>query len=802
MGKESYRKLLSAAFKSIEPNDSYNDGSIKDNIPEDFYEQYYKKESFIKDDDRTAFFVGYKEALEKEILYIRTGGEKRKKAFDGRLVEKNAGKYIYSFEIDEESNLPNGTQLSIWIKEKKYLAEVIDCDDFILVISVRENIGQTVSVMEYIADTWRLLQSLIDRLTELQPLRSSEIVENLLSGGKKAIVYTRDRLNRGQEKAVQMALSQPITFIWGPPGTGKTETLARISWKLIRENKKILMLSYSNVSVDGAILRTFGMNQDTSPGVLLRYGYPKNSDLRKHDYLTSYNLAIRNHPELKWERESLILERKKTPKESKRYVEIVERLAEIRKELKEEEEECVERARFVATTVTKATVDPVIYGSKYDAVIIDEVSMTYVPHVVFAASLAKSRFICLGDFKQLPPIVQSGEDSVLNQDIFDYCGITEAVENGDGHRWLCMLDIQFRMHPEISGFASRWMYKNLLRSSASMQEKRKSTIMAAPYRGKSIEYVNLSGMMSVCTRTGDNSRINLLSAFIAISLAMEAAENGNVGIIVPYRSQAKILFAMAADISAENPDLHRITCATVHQFQGSESDVIIYDAVDCFRMRAPGIMLSSMKNNYANRLFNVAMTRARGKFIGISNEYYFSTRNMSRALMFRQLMDLYRDGAARGENIIQSDMIPDNSCLSFWNSCEAAKDLFLQDLRSAKKTIHFDIPDRPADNILFDQIIRVLKSAEENGVSLYLRSEKPDSLPEAVQGITTEARQALNPIVIIDDLITWYGMPETTADFIVTGDRIKTDYRPVFRIIGLKTARVLYGYLQMSRVRE
>ena len=42
------------------------------------------------------------------------------------------------------------------------------------------------------------------------------------------------------------------------------------------------------------------------------------------------------------------------------------------------------------------------------------------------------------------------------------------------------------------------------------------------------------------------------------------------------------------DIAEAYPQLHKITCATVHQFQGSEQEVVLYDAVDCYRMKYPG----------------------------------------------------------------------------------------------------------------------------------------------------------------------------------------------------------------------
>lgn len=283
------------------------------------------------------------------------------------------------------------------------------------------------------------------------------------------------------------------------------------------------MLSYSNVSVDGAILRVHSMMPDMKPGTLVRYGYARHRALLEHEYLTSYNLAIHKHPELLKERRELIAERKRLQRTSPRYVQIGRRLTQIRNELSSEEKESVKNAKFVATTVSKPVVDSVVQACDFDVVIFDEASMAYIPQIVFAASLARKHFICMGDFRQLPPIVQSGGGSPLNADIFQYCGIASAVDRGKNHKWLCMLDTQYRMHPHTADFASRTIYGGLLRSAEDMENNRRAIVGQAPISGHAMAFADLSGMMSVCTKTADNSRVNVLSTLISFSLALDAA---------------------------------------------------------------------------------------------------------------------------------------------------------------------------------------------------------------------------------------------------------------------------------------
>jgi len=64
----------------------------------------------------------------------------------------------------------------------------------------------------------------------------------------------------------------------------------------------------------------------------------------------------------------------------------------------------------------------------------------------------------------------------------------------------------------------------------------------------------------------------------------------------------------------------------VHRFQGREKDVIILDTVDAEPMR-PGILLSERdSHSSAQKLINVAISRARGKLVIVADAPYFRSR--------------------------------------------------------------------------------------------------------------------------------------------------------------------------------
>ena len=745
-----------------------------------------------------AFCESQQKALFREIKYLKETGGKRQRITDGTLVERRRSQYVYAFETESEINLPDNTQIKLWQgKQTECIpATIISCGEFSIIFTCNSYLGDSITSMEFTAESWQLLSSLSDRLSELRESQP-QIACSLVFDGKRQI-QRNELIRKGQKTAIQMCADQPITFIWGPPGTGKTETLASIAIDHMNRGLRVLMLSYSNVSVDGAILRLFHKEGKHEPGRIVRYGYPRSSELLNHEFLSSYNLALQKRLDLKAEKEKLEAERRKASTRSSEYKRIAERLSKIRSLVSDEEKARVGSARFVATTVSKAVVDATLYKDRFDTVIFDEASMAYVSQIVFAAGLAKSHFICMGDFSQLPPIVQSSEDSILNIDIFQHCGIVEAVEASKGHKWLCMLDVQYRMHPDIAEFASKTMYRGLLKSADDMKKKRQPLTEDEPHSGKPIAFADLSGMMSVCIKTADKSRINVLSALITMGLAIQAAKKHEVGVITPYNAQSRLLHSMARDVEKAAPEMKKITCATVHQFQGSEQDVILYDAVDCYRMRFPGLLISSMNNNYANRLYNVALTRARGKIISVANCEYFETKKLSRSLSFRKMMDETAANSLRqyGEELYADfDKEP---LVSY--AQEQAMQKFVADITKAKKEIRIDIPgDFHKEKAWYMALVNALIDAKSRNVSVFIRAENFKTVPEELRAFTHENKYLANPVSIIDKRISWFGAPLSKADFIVEGRKVGTLYRPIFRFVGTSCAKSLFGFLEMNR---
>ena len=68
--------------------------------------------------------------------------------------------------------------------------------------------------------------------------------------------FRNQLLNDNQKQAVATILAAPdVALVQGPPGTGKTTVIAEALWQLVKEGKRVLMVSQSGAAVDNALDR-------------------------------------------------------------------------------------------------------------------------------------------------------------------------------------------------------------------------------------------------------------------------------------------------------------------------------------------------------------------------------------------------------------------------------------------------------------------------------------------------------------------------------------------------------------------
>lgn len=309
---------------------------------------------------------------------------------------------------------------------------------------------------------------------------------------------------------------------------------------------------------------------------------------------------IREIDSLQKQKKSLYQQLRSTKNEYHKK-QIVEQLEIIRHQLKPlkdllkaKERQLVIKAQVVGCTLSKATIAEEISPHKYDAVIVDEASMVSIPQCAFAALLAKRRIAVYGDFRQLGPIAKAetpAADQWLKRDIFDQSGVMDRVNRQEDESRMVMLQTQYRMYSAIADIPNRLCYDQRLLNGPNVEADNQTVISQAPFPGKALVLQDISNLRAHCIKeTESHSRFNIFSALLAASIAYRATENNlniQVGVISPYNAQSRLINRILRDLNRSES----VKSSTVHRFQGSECNVIVFDAVDSDPNRSIGLPL-------------------------------------------------------------------------------------------------------------------------------------------------------------------------------------------------------------------
>lgn len=746
-------------------------------------------------------------ALRREVNFLRNHGGAKHKITNGVRLASGKEGFSYLFEMESELYMPDDTPFSLETSSGiRTAGTVLHCEEFQILIVVEKDLGEKVFFSFISVEPWKLLVAQEECIKTINSRQHRLAIKLINEGPLQATNQTIEMIDKGQEKVKQKVLENDITVIWGPPGTGKTHVMAEIAIDFMKRDKKVLVVSHSNVSVDGVVKQIVDMMNKSGEshilrqGKVLRYGYVRDPELSKNEYATAFNFALLHCQDTQRRLDLLIAEKAELKGNVRlngaKLVALEKQIKELRSKIREEEKIIAKKASILATTISKVTVDSIFENVQYDLVMFDEVSMAYVTQIVCAATKAREKFICVGDFKQLPAIAQEESvKKVLCKDIFEYLRISNQQGDIFNHPWLVMLDEQRRMHPDISEFVNEKIYRRQLKNHESTYVSRKSIVAAQPLAGNAMNIIDLSSTYAAAWKNVDNSRFNILSAIVSFATAI-TSDNGqveSVGVICPYAAQVRLIRAMLKDY--ESKDKSNITCATVHQFQGSQSDVIVFDAVESYPTAKAGFLMSK-DLNVVQRLINVAVTRAKGKFINISySKFWLNTFvNVKKHTYFQlvnRLLEKNNVISHKNRNLHNYLMeLNTGKNIKLFTSYEDSNDMLLKDIEKAEQRIVISIPDGQ----LLEQarlVYEMIKKAEERGVTILAKTNKFEELPEEWKHYTWGTDNAVFPLILIDDKILWYGVPASKGVFTVGALGFASVCQIVARIKGENTIEMI-----------
>ena len=224
------------------------------------------------------YLAEFREALEAEIGVARADTRGGIGLTNGKRVSQRAAAFQYVFLAESLLNFPPDAPGDLLVGTEHHDATLISIEGVAITLSVPSDLGDFVPEAQLRTDLTFLLQKLIDRIEDSagQPNPAGERMLGRAAVGGKPEPFDDAQLDPGQVDAVASALGRDTTFIWGPPGTGKTTTIGTIGTKLLERRETALVVSHTNVAVDQAVLTiAVEMPRDELVnGRLIRLGQP------------------------------------------------------------------------------------------------------------------------------------------------------------------------------------------------------------------------------------------------------------------------------------------------------------------------------------------------------------------------------------------------------------------------------------------------------------------------------------------------------------------------------------------------
>jgi DNA replication ATP-dependent helicase Dna2 len=363
--------------------------------------------------------------------------------------------------------------------------------------------------------------------------------------------------NEAQDAAVKLAVgAEDCALVHGPPGTGKTYTLARAVRALVERGDRVLLAAFTNRAVDNAVeaLEVQGFTDVVRMGT--------ESGVRED--MQRYRLETAGEPA---ERASALTD-----------------------------------ARVVAAT-TATCGSRVMREQDFDVAVVDEAGQLTEPGSLAAVALAE-RFVLVGDHEQLPPVVRAevgDREGVADLGRSLFARLVEAYPDAS-----VMLDRQYRMAQRIQSFPSREFYDGALRPATAVVAGQSVDDLPGvdasalpPHLQGRVAFLDPDGEADGNTNPIEAEAVaDVVSSYLAVGV-----DPADVGVIAPYRAQVAEIGKRVAD---------GVAVDTVDRFQGSSKEVVVVSVT------ATGSLDGPIFEDH--RRVNVALTRAKKALVLVGDE--------------------------------------------------------------------------------------------------------------------------------------------------------------------------------------
>ncbi|KAJ8286560.1 hypothetical protein GJAV_G00040580 [Gymnothorax javanicus] len=487
------------------------------------------------------------------------------------------------------------------------------------------------------------------------------------------IVMSLPEYNTEQLKAIKWGISivrrqqrtPKICLIHGPPGTGKSKTIAGLLQSLFSEQNlavpvgwngkasrlRVLLCAPSNAAIDNLMKKVILIfkencrdiqnplgncgdinlvrlgNEKTISKNLIPFsldsqtrvrtqkaqqGHDTNNDRCKQqldqqiDYLSKMCAMVKKDPDkfrqLTEHKSKLLKEREQLGRQL--------RAARSRKQ--ETQAKVLQDAHIICSTLSTSggmlleSAFRRLGHEPFNCIIVDEARQATEPETLIPLRFRCPSLILVGDPEQLPPTVvsQTAKEKKYDQSLMARlrrCLYRTTKDNPQIPLPVVFLNKQYRMHPDICLFPSLHIYNKALETDSATEQNR--CAVSWPFQP-----YRLFDVADGCETKENESFCNLREVKLVLILIKMIFEKQvfKVGIITPYNAQKyRIQRAIEHEMQKEEGKRLQVEVDTVDGFQGREMDCII---VSCVRASSESGSIGFLGNR---QRMNVTITRAK-----------------------------------------------------------------------------------------------------------------------------------------------------------------------------------------------
>jgi len=378
----------------------------------------------------------------------------------------------------------------------------------------------------------------------------------------KVVNKNNDLLEKTKDWALK--LNNSVLPVQGPPGSGKSYTASHVILELIRKGNKIGVTALSNKVITNLLEKTHQL------------AIKNKMDIKIIQKVSSYF----NDP-VRWDTCS-----KSDSIESK-----------------------LTQYNLVGGTSFFFCL-PGFY-KKFDYLIVDEAGQLSLIDTL-AVSQSARNLLLLGDPQQLKQPLKGVHPEGTEVSALEH--ILQGNKTIDSKQGV-FLNNTYRMHPAICSFDSEMFYEDKLQAIPGLENQQVSG--KTKYAGSGLYFEEMTHNGNTNASTEEVEKIAEIVAeltkkdvfWIDEKNKQHALTYNDIKIISPYNAQVNALKEKLPDVSV----------GTVDKFQGQEAPVIIYSIATSTPQDAP----RGMDFLYSPNRFNVAVSRAKARFIMVANKQIF-----------------------------------------------------------------------------------------------------------------------------------------------------------------------------------